>query len=100
MAICACGFVYFESEQDFDNSVSAWVHGQLRYDGGAIEKPSQFPVCFEYIPPFDAHFCGHWRVQKDPFAMLQAIADREQYFHDIWEKIEEYNYHKKIPETY
>lgn len=99
MAIRACGFVYFESEQDFDSSVTAWGCG-LRYDGDSIEKPAQFPICFEYIPPFDAHFCGQWRACKDPFAMLQAIADREQYYHDIWDKIEEYDYHKKNSESY
>lgn len=100
MAIRACGFVYFESEQDFDSAVTVWVNGTLRYCGDSIEKPAQFPICFEHIPPFDAHFCGEWRPHKDPFSMLQAIADKEQYYHDIWEKIEEYDYHKKFSELY
>lgn len=88
MAIRVCGFVCFESEEDFDNSVRVRGYGQLRYGDGAIEKPTKFPACFEHVTSDFDDLCGDWIMQKDFFAMLQAIAEKEQHYRNLRKKIE------------
>lgn len=84
----ACGFVQFDSEEDFSNHVSDWG-GLLRFDGDSIKRPNRFPAVYQYHEPWDAHFCGHWELCEDSELMLVAITDRIKELFDMWGKIAE-----------
>lgn len=89
MAIRACGFVQFDSEEDFNNNVSN-SDGTLRFEYDAIlEHPNRFPAVYQYHKSWDAHFCGHWELCEDSEAMMIAVDSLIKEMLELWEKIAE-----------
>lgn len=84
----ACGFVQFDTEEDFNNNVTEEC-GLLRFDYSAIEHPNHFPAVYEYHEPWDAHFCGRWALCEDSTPMLNAVGNRVKELLKTWEKIAE-----------
>lgn len=84
----ACGFVQFDTEEDFSNHVSDW-DGLLRFEGDSIKHPNRFPAVYKYHEPWDAHFCGSYVLCEDSTEMLTAIANRVKDLLKMWEKIAE-----------
>lgn len=82
----ACGFVQFDIEEDFNVHVSN-LDGALHFLGDNIERPNSFPAVYEYHKPWDAHFCGHWKLCKDSEPMLIAVFNRVKELFEIWKKI-------------
>lgn len=84
----ACGFVQFDTEEDFNAQVSN-LDGALYYVGDHIKHPNSFPAVYEYHKPWDSHFCGHWELCEDSEPMLVAITNRIKELIEIWGKIAE-----------
>ena len=84
----ACGFVQFDTEEDFNNNV-AEVCGLLRFSNCIIKRPNSFPAVYEYNEPWDAHFCGHWTLCEDSTPMLNAVDNRIKELLKTWKKITE-----------
>ena len=84
----ACGFVQFDTEEDFNTQVSN-LDGVLYYVGDHIKRPNSFPAVYEYHKPWDSHFCGHWALCEDSTPMLNAIGNHVKELLKTWEKIAE-----------
>lgn len=84
----ACGFMQFDTEEDFNTNVADW-DGLLRFAGDNIERPNRFPAVYEYHEPWDAHFCGRWVLCEDSKPMLLAVGNRVKELLKMWEKIAE-----------
>ena len=84
----ACGFVQFDTEEDFSSHVFDWG-GLLRFEGDSINRPNRFPAVYKYHEPWDAHFCGNWVLCEDSTEMLTAMADRVKDLLKMWEKVAE-----------
>ena len=82
----ACGFVQFDTEEDFNAQVSN-LDGALYYVGDHIKHPNSFPAVYEYHTPWDSHFCGHWELCEDSTPMLKALAKRLEDLQKLREKI-------------
>ena len=82
----ACGFMQFDTEDDFNTNVADW-DGVLRFAGDNIERPNSFPAVYEYHMPWDAHFCGRWVLCEDSTPMLEALANRLESLQKLKEKI-------------
>ena len=84
----ACGFVQFDTEDDFNDNV-ANLCGTLRFEHAIIERPNHFPAVYQYHDAWDAHFCGHWALCEDSQPMLVAVGNRVKELLKTWEKIAE-----------
>lgn len=52
-----CGYLYFESEKDYDNCVANPI-----FRGGMIHKANIFPACYHYESSLCSGFCGDWKL--------------------------------------
>lgn len=86
MVTRACGFVQFDTEEDFNNNVTE-EYGLSRFEYCTIERPNRFPAVYEYHEPWDAHFCGRWVLCKDSTPMLKALTKRLEDLQKLREKI-------------
>ena len=82
----ACGFVQFDTEEDFNNNVVE-ENGLLYFDYATIERPNRFPAIYRYHKSLDAHFCGHFELREDSEPMLNAVTNRIKELLKIWGKI-------------
>lgn len=82
----ACGFIQFDTEEDFNNNVTE-VCGSLRFDYAIIEHPNRFPAVYQYHESWDGHSCGHWGLCEDSEPMLIAVFNRAKKLLETWEKI-------------
>lgn len=82
----ACGFVQFDTEEDFNNNVTE-EYGILRFAYAAIKRPNRFPAVYQYHEPWDAHFCGHFELCEDSEPMLTAVDNRVKELLEVWKKI-------------
>ena len=89
MITYACGFVQFDTEEDFNTQVSTNLDGELYYVGDHIKRPNSFPAVYEYHKPWDSHFCGHWELCEDSTPMLKALTNRLESLQKLREKIAE-----------
>ena len=87
MAFSFQNYVCFTDEKDFNAKVKQVLRNQLRYDGGIIRKPIQFPALFVYSASFDVRSCGSWELCENFLPMLEAIEAEQKRLTSLQEKI-------------
>lgn len=71
----ACGFIQFDTEEDFNKQVLS-SFGKLRFECEDIERPNRFPAVYKYHESWDKLFCGYWELCEDSEPMLKTITDQ------------------------
>ena len=82
----ACGFVLFDTEEDFNDNVME-MDESLHFQYDIIERPNSFPAVYQYHKPWDTHFCGHWKLCEDGIPMLKALESQLESLQKLREKI-------------
>lgn len=53
-------YLVFENAEDFFQNTVYHTPYRRRVNGGAIETPNQYPVCFKYKEGYKPGFMGNW----------------------------------------